>query len=553
MKRNFLSARELGAKETIDRGVRVAERYRLVKLLGEGGMGQVFEAEHEALGRRFALKVLRIEPFTDEILKRFQREARALGRVAGVRVAQVTDFGVDDEVGPFYVMELLDGETLEQRIKRVKRLAIPDLVPIAIDLCESLAEVHAASIVHRDLKPSNIGLPRSGPVKVKLLDFGLAAIVEDTFAERLTQSQQFIGTLPYMAPEQFAGAPPAPKLDLYALGVVLYEMVSGRLPFKAQFPAALVQQHLFEPPPPFAESAPGVEVPSWLAAIVMRLLAKDPDDRYADPSTVARAIAERDPGEARDTEPHTRRKELPPGLRSHELAAAARSLLVGAPANDAEAEFAGRAATLPASGPNAMVLRTPPPSMPAPLLGGGATLPSPPPSHMPTPTPSALPMPATLPTPPPVATTSSPDLQSSTDVVIRVPNKRGQSTLSLVARRGVPAALIVIVAGLVIGLALIGAAHLRSGTPTVAATQNEPAAVSAKAQPTAIAPSVIPVPQVVPTPVPSAVPRPPSSPVKLARPLPAKATPHAKPSETPAKKDAAKGPSGWNGEVIDEP
>ncbi len=271
-------------------GLTVAGRYELVRLLGEGGMGQVFEAEHLALGRRFALKVLRLERWSDELVQRFQREARALARISSPRVAQVTDFGVEERLGPFYVMELVEGETLERRIGREGRLGLDEALHVAAETAEALAEVHQTGIVHRDVKPSNIGLPPAGPVAVKLLDFGLAASVDDSFMQRITRSQQVLGSLPYMAPEQFHGARPAPTMDVYAVGVVLFEMLAGRLPFKAPSTAALIHQILAAPVPPFAQVAPDLGVPPRVEQVVRRLLAKDPAERFADAHQAAEAI-----------------------------------------------------------------------------------------------------------------------------------------------------------------------------------------------------------------------------------------------------------------------
>ena len=271
-------------------GTKLAGRYVLVRTLGFGGMGFVYEIEHEAIGRRFALKVLRLDLSTEEDHKRFHREARALGRISSPRVAQVVDFGIELNVGPYYVMELLEGETLKDRLDREGRLRVETAVALAIELAEALAAVHDAGIVHRDLKPSNVGLSNDGPVAVKLLDFGLATSVEGGLLTRVTAGQELVGTLPYMAPEQFYDTPPSPSADLYAVGVILYEMLTGRLPFSASSPAAMIQEHLNAAPPPFDKALPGLKVPPWLEAIVLKLLSKDPASRYPGAVAVARAL-----------------------------------------------------------------------------------------------------------------------------------------------------------------------------------------------------------------------------------------------------------------------
>jgi len=274
-------------KAPLSPGSVVAGRYRVVREIGGGGMGYVFEVAHIALERPFALKVLRVGQWNDELVQRFEREARALGRLRTPRVAQVTDFGVAPGTGPYYVMELIDGESLQDRLDRDAVLPPPEAVALGVELCEAVADVHAAQIVHRDLKPGNIGLPRSGPVRVKLLDFGLAAGVDDQFLTRITQSHQVLGSLPYIAPEQFSGARPSHAQDLWALGIVLFEMLTGRLPFDAPSTAALMHA-ILTAPVPILEG-----VPPRLADVVGRLLVKNPAGRItsaAEAAAMLRAV-----------------------------------------------------------------------------------------------------------------------------------------------------------------------------------------------------------------------------------------------------------------------
>jgi len=271
-------------------GDKVGGRYLVERMLGYGGMGQVFEVEHEAIGRHFALKLLNLNPCTDEILKRFQREARALGLVTTPRVAQVTDFGYEPGLGPFYVMELLDGETLEDRLERDRRLPVQEVLSLGIELAEALQEVHDAGIIHRDLKPSNVGLCRAGAVRVKLLDFGLAAATDDAMFERITRSQEVVGSLPYMAPERFNNAQPTTAVDLYALGVLLYEALVGKLPCDGASAAGVINAHLNTEPPPMSEVAPEQDIPPSVEAVVARLLDKDPSQRFESAAAAARAL-----------------------------------------------------------------------------------------------------------------------------------------------------------------------------------------------------------------------------------------------------------------------
>ncbi|MFK8002078.1 MAG: serine/threonine-protein kinase [Polyangiales bacterium] len=252
-------------------GAVVGDRYRIIKEIGGGGMGFVFEAEHIALERRFALKVLRVGHWDEELVRRFEREARALGKISSPRVAQVSDFGVADGVGPYYIMELVPGLSLQQRLDE-SALAPRDAVEMAIGLCDALVDVHAQGIVHRDLKPANIGIP-GGAIPVKLLDFGLAASIDDAFFTRITQSQQVLGSMPYISPEQFAGARPSVRQDIWAIGVVFYEMLTGSLPFEAPSTPALMHRILTAPPALIGD------VPIALGRALDKLLHKDPEQR----------------------------------------------------------------------------------------------------------------------------------------------------------------------------------------------------------------------------------------------------------------------------------
>ena len=261
----------------------IGERYRVVRELGGGGMGTVYEVEHVDLGRPFALKVLRLGTRNDELEQRFRREARALAMVRSPRVAQVTDFGIDPVVGTWYVMELVAGESLEDRLQRETSLAPTDALPILADVAEAIADVHEAGLVHRDLKPSNVGLPSRGPLRAQLLDFGLAASVDDAFLTRITQSQQVLGSLPYIAPESFAGARPSPAADVWSLGIVSYETLAGRLPFDAPSTAALMHAILTAPVPRLEGFPPA------LATLLRAMMEKEPERR----TIGAREVAER--------------------------------------------------------------------------------------------------------------------------------------------------------------------------------------------------------------------------------------------------------------------
>lgn len=272
-------------------GATLGGQYTVVRVLGTGAMGQVFEVVQESLGCRRALKLLTASPSPKQE-KRFVREARALARVQSPRVAMVSDFGVEPGLGPYYVMEFVDGETLADRLARVRALPWRVAAALGVELLAALADVHHHDIVHRDVKPSNIALPRSGPVGVKLIDFGLAVSLDDSVIGRVTTSRTIIGSMAYIAPEIILDEQPSPASDLYAAGIVLYEALTGELPFTRKSAAECIRRCLSMPVPPFA---PRLEVPPALDAIVRRLLEKAPEQRFESARAAAAALRALEP------------------------------------------------------------------------------------------------------------------------------------------------------------------------------------------------------------------------------------------------------------------
>jgi serine/threonine protein kinase len=270
----------------LDADVLLGDRYRLVRMIGSGGMGTVWEAEDETLGRPVAVKVLS-ESFAagERAVRRFEREAQAAARLSGPYIAAVYDFG-RSEGRPYIVMELVRGETLEDRLAREGPLPPREASRIATQVAEALEEAHRAGIVHRDVKPGNVMLTPAGDVKV--MDFGIAAAA---WAERVTTSGLVLGTPSYLAPEQAKSEKTTPASDVYALGAMLYEMVAGRPPFVAESPVALALAHIREDPRPLDQVADGV--PPSLASASMAALAKDPAERP--PSAAAFASMLREP------------------------------------------------------------------------------------------------------------------------------------------------------------------------------------------------------------------------------------------------------------------
>ena len=254
-------------------------RYRLVRRIATGGMGEVWQADDTVLGRRVALKVLVEELAADDrATRRFVREARATARLAHPNVARVYDFGRDGGV-PFLVMELLEGETLAARLASGP-LPPAEAARVAAAVADALDAAHRRGIVHRDVKPNNVMLTRDGEVKV--LDFGIAAAADETHS---TTGSGMYATAAYVAPERVAGEPATPASDLYSLGAVLYELLCGRPPFTGGSPALVARAHLHDQPVPVRQLAPWV--PARLAEACEAAMAKDPARRPSSAASLA--------------------------------------------------------------------------------------------------------------------------------------------------------------------------------------------------------------------------------------------------------------------------
>ncbi|MDV6010937.1 protein kinase domain-containing protein [Haloechinothrix sp. LS1_15] len=261
-------------------------RYELGASLGAGGMAQVYAARDRTLDRDVAIKLMHDhiagEPTARE---RLLREARAAAALQHPNTVSVYDVG-EDAGRPFIVMELVAGRSLEHRLRDEGGLAVAEAVEIADATLGALAAAHQRGLVHRDVKPSNILLPDAGGIK--LADFGIAAALAAN-TSRLTSTGMMIGTPRYVAPEQAAGRQPSAAGDVYSVGVVLYECLTGRAPFEAETPVAEALAHQRDPVPPLAEVAP--HVPAGVASVVERALAKDPAERYGDADGMRRALA----------------------------------------------------------------------------------------------------------------------------------------------------------------------------------------------------------------------------------------------------------------------
>jgi serine/threonine protein kinase len=280
---------------TFSTGELIGERYRLEELIGSGGMGDVFRARDTLLERAVALKLVDVgDPRRrEEIARNFLREARISAAIAHRNVVQILDFGTHGGSIPFIVMELLEGESLADVLGRGERLSFDWIATLVQQLLEGLAAAHDAGVVHRDLKPENIYLvqSRSG-VYPKILDFGISKLTDSQGAAHVTTTQgHVVGTPAYMSPEQARGVKIIDKrTDIYSMGVVLYELLSGEMPFFSENPGDVMVMIVTKPERPLFERVPGL--PRSLSDVVSRAMAKKPDDRFADARMMQEALRE---------------------------------------------------------------------------------------------------------------------------------------------------------------------------------------------------------------------------------------------------------------------
>ncbi|MBC8067516.1 MAG: serine/threonine protein kinase, partial [Deltaproteobacteria bacterium] len=272
-------------------GTVLDRRYRLDALIGEGGMGLVFRATHVLIGKPLAIKLLRPEHTSSpDVARRFLLEARVASSLKHPNVVEISDFGETGSGGAYYVMELLEGRTLAQSIDQSGPMSPPDAVITAAQICAGLSAAHALGIVHRDLKPDNVFLadPRHGaehPV-VKLLDFGIAR----AGPRRITVSGSVLGTPEYMSPEMAQGHDVDHRADLYALGVILFEMLTGTVPFYNREMAKTLELHVFGERPSLASRKPELARLQRIGELVGVLMSIDRDARPRDAGEVLRSL-----------------------------------------------------------------------------------------------------------------------------------------------------------------------------------------------------------------------------------------------------------------------
>jgi len=278
----------------------MSDRYRIQRRIGRGGMGEVFLAQHTAIGKQVAIKILS-EDFARKprIVQRFLQEARASSAIRHEHVVDITDYGHTPSGLPFLAMEYLVGEDLKATLRREGRLPWPRARRIMLQVLAALTAAHEQGVIHRDIKPDNCFRVQRGDNQdfIKVLDFGIAKVIGDDVDQHLTQTGVVMGTAEYMSPEQARSEAIDARTDLYAAGVILFEMLTGRVPFRANGFMGTLSKHIMEPPPSPRQLAPEAGISRALERAVLRALAKDPAERYQCAEAFAAALRALPPAE----------------------------------------------------------------------------------------------------------------------------------------------------------------------------------------------------------------------------------------------------------------
>ncbi len=286
----------LGAVADPYLGRDIAGQFHVLEKIGSGGMGAVYKAEQPEMRRFVAIKILHKRYLArKDLVTRFKREARAMSHLSHPNTARVFLYGQLDDGACYFVMEYLEGRNLAQTVRKEGPMDPTRAINIMVQTCGALEEAHRAGIVHRDLKPENIFLTTQGGIEdfPKVLDFGLAKISERQMRPGsliLTQEGMVFGTPEFMSPEQARGETLDGRSDIYSLGVILYELLTGKLPFDAAQPMEYIQRHIKEPPIPLHERAPDREFPPGLSEVIERSLAKDLNARFQTAAEFAEAL-----------------------------------------------------------------------------------------------------------------------------------------------------------------------------------------------------------------------------------------------------------------------
>jgi serine/threonine-protein kinase len=271
-------------------------QFQILQKIGSGGMGSVYKAAQPAMNRLVAVKILHPKLTNrKDLASRFRREARAMSHLEHPNTVKVLLYGELDDGALYIVMEYLEGKNLNQVVRKEGPLAPERAIPVLIQVCGALQEAHLQGIVHRDLKPENIFLSTNGGLRdyPKVLDFGLAKVTERELRPgsiMLTQEGMVFGTPEFMSPEQAQGKTLDARSDVYSLAVILYEVLTGKLPFDAKQPMEYIQAHVTKAPIPLDERVPGKKFPAGLGAAILHALEKAPDRRYASAAEFAQAL-----------------------------------------------------------------------------------------------------------------------------------------------------------------------------------------------------------------------------------------------------------------------
>jgi serine/threonine-protein kinase len=312
-------------------GAVLANRYKVSRCIGVGGFGTVYEAEDTKIHKRVAVKILARDLIGDTaMVTRFRKEAEAASKVGHENIIDITDFDRTADGHYFMVMEYLEGTDLGTVIREGEKLSLPRILGIMIQVCKALNAAHEKGIIHRDLKPGNIFLHARGSKIdfVKLLDFGISKFMEvDDQSSRLTRTGQIIGTPLYMSPEQALGEDKLDhRVDVYSLGVIMYELITGQPPFTAVNYLGIIAQHASDPPTPPSRVRPDMEIPVTVELIILKAMAKRPEDRFSTmgemEAALIHALATIDPASAVTYNP----EKTPPSILTTETGLSMRRL-----------------------------------------------------------------------------------------------------------------------------------------------------------------------------------------------------------------------------------
>ena len=286
---------ETSQKNLFEPGQTLGGRYQVISCLGHGGMGVVYHVIQMFLNKELALKTIDKRGISEEVMRRFQKEARTAFAVKHPNIIAVDDFGLLDDQTPFLVMELIRGETLSEKLKRKTSLSINEAIPMFMQICVGLAYAHELGVVHRDIKPSNIMIPDDMEPgtegSVKIVDFGIATFAAEDEERSITHTTEIFGSPLYISPEQCSGIKVDHRADIYSLGCVIFETLTGTPPFIGESALMTMMKHKSAPPPTLREASLGKIFPKELEQVVATMLAKSPEQRYQSISAVAKDLA----------------------------------------------------------------------------------------------------------------------------------------------------------------------------------------------------------------------------------------------------------------------